>query len=360
MTKQFLAQSRERAQGVRYRKTVEYWKASVEEQNREFLARALREENAANDAALALYRDLILYNLENMLADSPEGEKREKLDRAEAALYRKVLEKRLEIDPAGALDMAGKKEVLRVLGDTECAEFAERAASVRRSMELEAVAAAWVAEKKTPEEAEGMARDRFGDDAERRYVMEQYSLGRFSENKTKVSATIANISAGWDGLKENEYDENALPGWITRNEPALAECLRECLRRRGDAGGGDGGIAYPRFLAFLQRFELDGLRKVMEHLRDEEKCFALLLAAGGPEAEGWVLCVRLLGGVARAEDREYIAALRLAWGKGRSREFMERFIGELQREENKGELAVLELVRRVEESFPGSGEINVE
>ena len=356
MTAAFVVQSRERALTLQYGKAGQYWREAVEEQNREFLARALRPENLGNDAALTMYRDLIFYNMENMLGELPEKERKEKLDAAGGAFYRKVLEKRLEHDPKGAAAMAGVKEVRRVLGNEECAILGEKAVAALREMEIEENAGIWVRLGIGPKEAEKVAGEKFGEGTEREFALQCYKQKRFDENRGIVNATVAKIASAWEGLEEAGFSVDALPGWIVRSEPALAACLRECLRRREDAGGGDWPVEYGDFMAFVERFERDGLREEMEHLRDEENCYSLVLAAGGPKAEAWIMCIRFLGGVLTNEDKAYIAGLRLAWGEGRSGEFMARFADELAGEENKGALNVLELVRKVEESFPESEE----
>ena len=360
MTAAFVAQSRERALGLQYKKAGEYWREAVEEQNREFLTRALRPENLGNDAALTMYRDLIFYNMENMLGELPEKERKEKLDTAGEAFYRKVLEKRLEWDPEGAAAMVEVKEVRRVLGNDECAGIAEEAAAALRETEIEEKAGAWVRDGIGPKEAERLAGREFGEREEREFALQRYGQKRFEESRGIVNTTVANITSAWERLEEEGFDANALPGWIVRNEPALAECLRECLRRRENAGGGNWDVEYGDFLAFIEKFGQDGLREGMEHLRDEENCYSLILAAGGPKAEAWILCIRLLGGVLTDEDKEYISALQLAWGKGREREFMSRFVNELAGEEDKRALSVLELVRKVEESFPEEKKDNEE
>lgn len=352
MTAAFIAQSRERAQRLQGVLAERYWKQSVEEQNAELLARALREENIADDRALTLHRDLIFYNLENMLFALPEGEKRRAMDAAGTAFYEKVLEKRLERDPRGALAMAGEREVRRVLGEAACAALEERAKKALREEELERIADDWVRKALPPAEAEEKARARFGKDEERAHVLRRYHAGRFAENRRLVGATIAQCASVWAGLKEQEFDENALPAWVVRNNPALASCMRECVRARADAGGGEGRVDYGALMAFAQQLEKKGARGAMESLREEEACHSLLIAAGGPEGKEWARCVRVLGGVADDRDREWGAALRLAWGgEGRSQAFMERFVDALHREEEKGALCARELVRRIEESF---------
>ncbi len=353
MTAAFITQSRERSLLLQGKLAETYWKTSVEEQNAELLSRALREENITNDNALTLYRDLIFYNVENMLGNLPEEEKHRKLDAAGAAFYEKILEKRLERDPRGALAMTGEGEIRRTLGEEACAALEARAKTALREQELERIADSWVREAVSPPEAEEKAQTRFGVDAEREYALRRYHTTRFEENRNIVSATIANISGVWEGIKEQGFEESALPGWAVRNNPALADCLRECLRRRADAGGNAGRMDYKHLMAFLRKCQRSGLRGAMESLREAEKCYALLLAAGGPDSGEWVRCVRFLGGVAEERDGEWISALRLAWGEaGRTQEFMERFSSELRREEAWGALRVLELIGKIEESFP--------
>ncbi len=353
MTATCITQSRERARRLQAMLAERYWRQSVEAQNAELLARAQREENIANDKALALYRDLILYNIENMLTALPEEEQRRAMDAAAAAFYRKTLEKRLERDPGGARAMAGEREVRRVLGEAACAALEKRAENAVREQELERLADAWVEEKRSPAEAKEQAAARFGKEEERALVLRRYDAGRFEENKTRVSAMVANCATVWEGLKAKEFDENAIPAWVARNNPALAACLRDCVQARADAGGGAGRVAYSRLVKFWQTVGNKGVRGAIESLREEEKGYALLTAAGGPEGEEWIRCVRFLGGVAGEEDREWIAALCLAWGEsGRSETFMQRFSDALKRRKERGSLDAVECIRQIEENFP--------
>lgn len=325
MTATFLARSRDRAQATQQRKTLEYWTKTVEEQNAEFLARALREENVANDTAVTMYRDLILYNMENLLAHFPAAERNAKLHAAKSAFYEKVLEKRLEHDPAGTRALTEKAEIRRILGDAVCDEIAAKAAKAEREEAVAATARKWAEEKLPPDEAAHHAESTFTDEVERRQAMDNYLRARFEDNKATLDARVTNTSETWERLKEAEYDENAIPLWTVRNDPAFASCLRDCLRGRGDAGGGEGRADYESFLRFLEQFEQEGLWKTMERLREEEKFHALLVAAGGPEGELWTLAARLLQSKAEERDKEFTAALRAEWGQGRSREDMERF-----------------------------------
>lgn len=360
MTKNFLTRSRQRAAALQQRKTLEFWRESVEAQNKEFLNRALRDENVTNDAAVAQYRHLIFYNLENMLNSFPEAERKTCLAEANRAFYRKVLEKLLELAPEAALKMTERKEPRHALGDPECDAIAARAQTAMHGQTLTATATLWAEEGKTPEEAAELAQKHTTDAEEQKHLLHQYRLKRFTESKIIIQTRIATLATLWNDLKEHNFDENALPAGVTRNTPNLAECLRTCLQKQADAGGAavaDAAVDYPHFMKFLTKFKKAGLWETMEWLRTEDNFHSLLIAAGGPGAESWTLCTRLLTGAAEPEDAETVTALHIAWAEeeagreaGIPKDVMPHFAAELRALKEKRSLAVRELIQKFNEN----------
>lgn len=82
MTEAYFRQSLDRAKALQKRKIREFHIDAVEQQNREFLNRALAPENAVNDDAQTAYRNMILFNLENLYQDAPQAERAKALDEA--------------------------------------------------------------------------------------------------------------------------------------------------------------------------------------------------------------------------------------------------------------------------------------
>lgn len=352
MTEKYFGQSRERAKQLQMGKVRQFWGEVVTRQNEEFAERALRNDVVFDDMAVTGYRDLIFYNLENLLAALPSGERKAKMDAAGRAFYCKVLDKRLELGPERLQSMLDAKEIRRVLDDAVWKEYLARAKAALLDDALREKAIKWVEDGIEPLEAKKRAKQ-IEFDSEREAVLRYYGEFRIRARGSKCFIRLINIGQVWNRVKNGGYQVEAIPEWVRRNDPDLYAFLMECLEKRENNGGRPWPVQWSKICPFFMDFSL---RDRLEQLCEEENCFKWILATGGPESDVWSVSLRLLAGKSTKEDELFLRDIQLAWGEGRDDAFMERFIRERSVQEPVGELGILEILEKMESLEKGKVE----
>lgn len=339
MTAEYFTGAMMRAVRLQEKKTLEYRNAVIERQNREFLDRALRTENIMNDRMQKTYRDMILFNLENLYEDASEEERRERMDRASESYYRAVLEKRLELDPASVEVMLESAAVCRVLGESAASDFADRAARAVVGEGLRRQAKGWVDEGMGPAEARKRAETEFADREEAKEVVRHYAWWRYNDNRKVVLTRILNIGKAWRMVKEGGMHIHAIPDWVRRNDGELFAFLRDLLLERDARGGLP---AEPEYDALLDWFEKFQPHTTLESLREDARLFRLMTCCGGPDAEAFQVILRLLTGKMERGDRAWFEDL--LWAR---RELRDSVGGDVPKVLAQSYLAAFDTARRL-------------
>jgi hypothetical protein len=304
MTKAYFRQSLERAGELQRRKINEFQVESVSAQNREFLNRALLPENATNDEAQTAYRNMILFNLENLHHDAPKEERDAILDNAAATLYRKIIEKRLEIAPETAAALLEAPSVARILDKEEVREYRRRAAALKKDGALRRRAAAYVDRGLTPRQAKENA----GSDSpeDREALLRHYRELRYCDSRKLYLTRILNMETVWRDLMKNEGDRASLPAWVRNTDPALYAAILENLALRERHGGLPPDPEYALLLDFADEFDP---YRAAERFRDENALYRFVTGLGGPDAPAFQAVLRMLLGKATQEDKAWLGDL---------------------------------------------------
>ena len=309
MTREYFAQAMIRARALRNRKVREYQIEVIERQNAEFAERALRQENIFNDAAQTAYRDMILFNLDTLYSDLPEAERKEKLDGASLAFYRKVMDRRLEQNPERLQTMLDAPAVKRVLGKELAEEYGQRTAKAIRDDHIRAEAAKWLAEDLNPGAARLEADAVFPDPAERSVAWEHYSHNRHLDNQKIYLTRILNIDQTWRALAEEDYRREAIPAWVWRNDPPLLEFLLKQLAAKERAGRTSPEPDYGYFMDFVAGYDP---HRMSERLRDDKELYSFVDTLGGPDSPVFQTSLRLLLGKLTGPDEALLRDMRQA------------------------------------------------
>lgn len=305
----FCGTTHARARSLQEHKTLVYRREVTERQNAVFMEQALRVENLFNDRQQTVYRDMCLLNLENLHEDLPEGERREKLDAASAEFCRRVLDKRLELDPARMRTMLDAPAVRRVLGDEALARYEGLAAAAVRNADIRDAARQWAEDGKDPDDAALAATKTFRNADERtaatafyREFRERDSRQAAAKNLTAIDEIWREVAhAGAGGGRRLEAVRNSDPGLALRLEKAL-----DGLRKTG------GAPLAPDYLLLLELTDNFDPFQEAERLRDRHDALDVFLRLGGPEAEALGVYLRFYRGEAGDVDARLVENLRLA------------------------------------------------
>lgn len=307
MTKAYFEQSLSRAKMLQQQMTRQFHIETVEKQNQEFLARALAPENALNDEAQTAYRNMILFNLENLYEDFPEAEKKTRLDEASKTLYEKIIEKRLEADPAAALPLLAATAVQRVLGDAAIQHYRQQADELKKDRELRIAAAEFVARELTPTEAKKEAAQK--KDGDRQTLLRHYDELRYNENRKRYLTCILNMDSVWRDLMRNDANTQLLPAWVKNTAPALYDAVLE----NADSREKNGGLPPDPDYALLLEFALEYDPKITaERFREEKTLYSFITRLGGPDSPAFQAALRLMLGKATREDKAWFGDLGIA------------------------------------------------
>ncbi len=308
MSRSYFSQALTRAENLQRQKIRDYQHEVIDRQNQELLERALRPENAFNDLLQTDYRDLILHNLETTLADLPEAERKERLDTLSRDIYRRIMDKRLELDPKQVVNILKAPAVRRVLGEVESGAYEQKALEAARRHELRLLAQRWLAEDLTPTAAKARAKQELGDD-EAKQVFTEYAALRYQKNRKLYLGRIVDLTRVWRLILETDLQPHAIPYWVQHGNPELYACLLNLLAKREQNGGAIPDPDYTCFLSFCDSFSPE---KTAEKLRSAKEIYDLAEALGGPDSDSFAVMVRILIGKAKAVDWLWLRDLRLA------------------------------------------------
>lgn len=299
---------RRRAATLREEKALA-WRAEVtERQNSAFLAQALRPENVFADETQNLLRTMCLLNIDALCADLPETERRERLRQADRVFCRRILDKRLEIDPARLDAMLDAPAVRRTLGKELAREYGERAAAALRRDEVLRTGRGWFSVGLKPAEAKEQARTMFADEEERRIALEQYRQERGQAILALVEETVVRLDDLWREIAGSDAVDVIRLDSLRRSDPETAEHIEQALRARRRRGGLP---PEPDLALLLEVFESRDPGRSLEALRDKRRLMDAHERLGGSGSPELGLCLRLLRGKATAADRGRMDGLRL-------------------------------------------------
>lgn len=295
-----------KAEALRDVKIRRYRIETAERQNAAFLAIALRPENILNDALQTRLRDMYLLNIDDLLADVSEGERRSRLDEAHREFCRAVLDKRLELDPSRMGALLGAPAVARVLGDELAGQYRRLATAAIRDDALRETARIWSAEGLSPAEARARAAAELPDADERRTALTHYR--RFHDRAGGEAARrfAAELGEAWNRTFSGGDAETFL-AMLARSDPDLAACLRGMADERF-AGGGF--APDPDYALFLRLTDSPG--EALRKLRRRPDFLRVMRELGGWPAAPFQACLRAALGEGTAEDKRLVEDLRLA------------------------------------------------
>ncbi len=309
MSRGYFQNALAQAEALRDRKIREYRQEVCDRQNSELLERALRPENVFNDLLQTDYRNLILYNLESTILDKPESERRQRLDALSRDIYRRIMDKRLELDPQQITVILKAAAVRRVLGEEESALYEEKARTAMRKSEIRRQAYRWLTDNLSPAEVKTLSREAFPDPAEAKEAREEYLTYRYQQNRKQYLARIVDLTRVWRLIKEKDLNPQAIPFWVRHNQPELHTCLKELLNQREANGGAVPDLDYRQFLAFMDSFSPHA---TADKLQSEAELYQLTLGLGGPDSPAWDVLMRILIGKATPADWNWLENLREA------------------------------------------------
>lgn len=307
MTGAYFSQSMNRARHLQRQKAREFHIQTVEAQNTEFLNRALLPENILDDQTQTAYRNIILFNLETLYAEAPAAERSKALDDAAAVIYRKILEKRLEISPAAAYPLLNAPAVRRVLGDAAVREYRKKAARIERDEALRREATELVDKDVPPSGAKKWAKRKSPEDRE--VLLRLYERLRLAHHRKQCFTRILNMEAVWREVSANNFNPDAIPAWVRPTDQRLYNAVMDALAEREKRGGMPVAPEYQTVLEFTAAYDPG---KASEKLADEEKLYAFIAALGGPDAPAFNLCLRLLLGAGTDADKAWLRDLDIA------------------------------------------------
>lgn len=298
-----------RARALQEHKTRLYQAEVTERQNKVFLEQALRPENLFNDELQTVYRDMCLLNLDNLHPELPERERTGKLDAASAEFCRRILDKRLELDPARMRRMLDAPAVRRVLGTELLERYESRAAEAARNEAIRENARQWAEAEMNPADAGKKAAAMYRDAAEREAALKFYREFREPESRLEAARNLTEIDAAWREITREKNGASRSLNAVRHSDPELAVRLEEALASHRRSGGVPARPDYPFLLRLTDAFDpFDAA----EELRDRLRAVEVYIRLGGPEAQELGLYLRMFQGTARSDDQALLEALRLA------------------------------------------------
>lgn len=328
LTKPYFDWSLQRVTNLYLSKINSYRNDVIERQNAEFVNLALKPENAFNDALQTRYRDMILFNLDTLYEDVPNEERKNILDKAEKTFYRKIIEKRLELDPSSIDSILNAAVVRRTLPSDEIDTFTLLASEAVRQDEWKRQAQRWVDEKIDQEEVKRKIVSTTKTDEERNAFQAIYDRIVCARDRKECLAAILNTINVWNIVIENGGRVEDIPLWVDRVNPVLKEYIVEALERRERCGGRGEVVNYLFVLDFIERFEAG---KGFGEICEEKKLYLLIEKAGGVESEVFGVLLRFIVGAKEEGDEKWIEDFLVARevlkerGGEEGNEFLRRF-----------------------------------
>ena len=126
------------------KKVFDFYAQVIDKQNMKFLDMALDSKNLFNDRKQTKLRDMCLLNLDSKLIDDDKNSRKEKLDDFSREFYKKILDKRLEVDPGRIQPMIDAPAVRRVMGSDYLNEFSNKATQAIKDDDMREKAKEWV------------------------------------------------------------------------------------------------------------------------------------------------------------------------------------------------------------------------
>ncbi len=327
MTAEYFSQSMAQVKQLRNRKILDYQREVIGRQNQEFVNRALSPENVFNNELQTAYRDLLLFNLENLHDSLPDAEVNALLDEASRDFCVRIVEKRLELDPEQVQIMLDAPAVRRVLGRKTAAEFAAKAKKAVREEKLARMAAAWVEDGIPPGQARINAAAQ--PEQDRADVLEHYRYFRHQDNRQRFFELIAEMEKSWSHIAEAGYRRSAIPHAIRRNRPELAQLLADSLEQRVRSGGFQPDGDFARLADLVVNHQP---RQWSEQVREPAGACRCISHLGGPESKALQAGLRFLTGNASDEDARLFTDVRIAHeffaenGAGERDVFFQQFV----------------------------------
>ena len=309
MSREYFGQARERAGAIRDRRILEYREEATLRQNEEFVNQALRPENIFDDLLQTQYRDMLLFNLENLYADLPDADREARLDAACRDYYAAILERRLELDPGRMRVMLAAPSVRRVLGGELTDLYEKQADQAMRADEVRTAGKTWAEAGFDSREAKTEGGRRFPGGEERAAALAEYNECRRLANRRLCLGRMEETTLAWDAMREGGFSRNAIPAGVRRNHPALYDVLARMAEARLRNGGQPPDADYLRLDEFAAGFDPS---TTLEKLRDETEIHSLLADLGGPDTSACQAVLRLIAGESTPGDRALFADLGLA------------------------------------------------
>lgn len=295
-------EARRKAAALRDRKTLQYREETAKRQNDVFLSRCLKPENVFDDATQAQYRNMSLYNLDNLYADLSEEERRAKLAEADQRIMTTILDKRLELDPSRLGSMLGSETVRRTLGDDLFKAYRDKADEGTRKLELCKAADAWLSSDLSPKEAAKAAAEAWEDKKSRDYALDYYADMRHAANRAALRANVAAVNQVAPVIQSVLSGKGELPEALSRSDPELYDFARRMIKagnaRRGLPPEPDYGHLF-QAMADYHPYES------AEALRGKKDLCDMLVKLGGPSSPATTAYFNLVTGKVDPETRSW-------------------------------------------------------
>ncbi len=300
----YFDQAPARARTLRDTRIGQFQRETIERQNSEFRARALRPETIMDDNAQAQYRDMILHNIELLLADAPSEERETALDAASRELYQEIIDARLSLAPASVAPLLASPAVRRVLPRDILAHYRATVENAVLRDTLIKKANAWVAQDIAPGAAKQMAADQYADPETQSTLITLFTTARTNFFRKRYLKTFLDAEAAWNALKSGEYNPAFLPAQVKNGDQDLFECVMFLLAERERRGGLDPLPDYDFALRFFTEFAPE---KTAEHLSQPGNVYAFIKKVGGFESPLYTSLLHLLlGRLTRQEQNRFI------------------------------------------------------
>ncbi len=302
----YFDRAQSRAQTLRDKRIRQFRRETIKRQNEEFFARALRPENIMDDHLQSQYRDMILHNIEFLLADASPDDREAALADAGRELYGAIIDARLSRDPASVAPLLDSSAVQRVFpGDVLAAYRTTMENAILRG-ELEVKAGEWVAREVAVSDAKRMAVEQYADTETRAMLLDMFSRAKINSFRKQCLQILFSAEMAWNDIKAKGYDMESPSRVIRNGDQALWDCIMRLLAARERRGGGPQVPEYCFVLGFIEEFTPESAAK---SLARKEKAYELIEKSGGFESSLYAALVRLLLGKLTPADRNWFDCL---------------------------------------------------
>lgn len=308
-TASYFSLARPRAYALRTSRILHLQQETIEKQNREFLARALRPENITNDLLQTQYRNMILHNLDLLVADRPAEERQKILDEAGKDFYSKIMDARLAVNHSSLKPMLDSPAIRRVFSKDELDKYRGAMKAAAANKEISATAFYWVEKGITPDDVGSAAEKRYSNPEEQKQAIELYTRFRYNAKRGVLLRAILDMDKAWRVVKEAEYDFSVIPEWVKNGDSELYAFIVETLDARETAGGIAPEPKRTRLCQFVGEFSPSASA---ESLARRSTLYTLVRDLGGPDSDAFQTVLRLLLGKTTLADRNWFDALEYA------------------------------------------------